>query len=114
MAHQLVGEVGTDAMSGVFDAAARHLDTYPAQTDDDPMPVIADWRVLLDLLEDVAGSTQTEQVFRDLVVGEADLALLDERTTSPCRDGRPADGRARHRGPHARRTGARHPRGCPQ
>jgi hypothetical protein len=77
--HALVEEIGTDGVSRVIQAAADHQAPYPAETDTSTLTGIADWRTLLDLLEDVGGSTEAEQIFRDLVVSDVDLALLDER-----------------------------------
>jgi hypothetical protein len=66
----------------VIQAAADHRSPYPAETDSSSLARIADWRTLLDLLEEVGGSTSAEQIFRDLVVNDVDLALLDERAVA--------------------------------
>lgn len=82
VAHALVEEIGVEGMSAVVQAAAQHANPYPAETDDDALTWVADWRTALDLLEGVGGSTTAEQVFRDFVVGDADLAALDERAAA--------------------------------
>ena len=82
VAHRLVEEIGVDGVSEVVQAAADRQTPYPAETSDAPLPRTADWRTLLDLLEGVGGSTESEQIFRDLVVSDADLALLDERAAA--------------------------------
>jgi hypothetical protein len=80
--HELIEEIGTDGVSSVIQAAADHRSPYPAETDSSSLARIADWRTLLDLLEEVGGSTSAEQIFRDLVVNDVDLALLDERAVA--------------------------------
>ena len=82
VAHLLMEEIGADAMSQVVQAAGEHANPYPAETDRDPVTWVADWRTTLDLLEGVGGSTIAEQVFRDFVVSDEDLAALDERAAA--------------------------------
>lgn len=82
VANRLVEEIGVEAVAEVVDAAATGVPTYPATTDDSRRAGTADWTVFLDLLEGVGGSSEAEPLFRELVVGPAGQALLDERAAA--------------------------------
>ncbi|MCV2393629.1 hypothetical protein OEB99_04845 [Actinotalea sp. M2MS4P-6] len=82
IAHALVDEIGEEAMSKVVLAGADSLSPYPASTSDDRLPATPGWRSYLDLLEEVGGSEQADELFRTYVVGPSDAAVLDARATA--------------------------------
>ena len=69
---------GTDAGRAPPSAARRRCPTAPTRCPG-VLTRRADWRTLLDLFEEVGGSTKREQVFRDLVVTPEQATLLPER-----------------------------------
>ena len=77
--HALVDEIGRDRMVAVVQAAIDEDMPYPAPTIEEGTHTVADWRAFLDLAEEVGGSTEAEQLFRDYVVGPAGQDLLDAR-----------------------------------
>ena len=79
VAHALVEEIGSDRMVAVVQAAIDEDIPYPAPTIEEGTHTVADWRAFLDLAEEVGGSTEAEQLFRDYVVGPAGRDLLDAR-----------------------------------
>ncbi|MBC7292485.1 MAG: hypothetical protein H5T83_14280, partial [Actinotalea sp.] len=81
VARRLVEEIGVEGVAGVVGAAADRRSPYAVQGEPSS-PDVADWRMVLDLAELVAGSTQAEPLFRDLVVADADLAALDARAAA--------------------------------
>ena len=80
---QLVSEVGEDGMRRVFKAAATNEIPYVGEGTPEPMFAVgggaADWRRLLDLLEERGRSTQASSLFEKWVLGKADLPKLRER-----------------------------------
>jgi len=82
VARTLVEEIGPEAMADVVQAAAAQRSPYAAATSDDRLRRVADWRTFLDLLQEVGGSADAEQVFRDLVVAPSEVPLLDERAAA--------------------------------
>ncbi len=82
IAHSLFEEIGPEQMAEVLRAVDERRTPYPATTVDDTLDTIVGWRNLLDLLEEVGGSTEAEQLFRDHVVATPDLAVLDDRAAA--------------------------------
>ncbi|MEZ5166130.1 MAG: hypothetical protein R2695_06445 [Acidimicrobiales bacterium] len=70
----IVDEIGARGVSDVVDALRERTISYPG-VDTEPQPLPADWRTLLDLLEEVGGSTTAASRFRE-VVDPGDVALL--------------------------------------
>jgi hypothetical protein len=77
--HALVDEIGTDDMAAVFAAAEADETAYVGEGNPESVGADDDWRRLLDLAEEIGGSQQAEQLFRDYVVNEEQAELLDER-----------------------------------
>ncbi|GEL45430.1 hypothetical protein CHO01_05460 [Cellulomonas hominis] len=82
VAHEVAAEIGAESLSAVVAAAVDGVDAYPAATDDAGPSGPTGWQRLLDLLEQVGGSQRAEQVFRDVVVAQGDLPLLDARAAA--------------------------------
>lgn len=78
----LVDEVGLDEMRDVIQVAADRRVTYVGGPEHGQLTASMDWRRLLDLLENVAGSESAESVFRDYVVGPSERPELDERSAA--------------------------------
>lgn len=74
----LVEEVGLDAMRDVIQLVADRGISYVGP-DQGELTRRRDWRVFLDLLENVAGSEKASSVFSDYVVGPSERPELDER-----------------------------------
>jgi len=79
IAHLLIEEIGVERLADVIEAAVERRSPYPAETTEATLPGTADWRTLLDLLEEVGGSGRAEGLFREFVVNPADVSLLDMR-----------------------------------
>ncbi|WP_156968552.1 gluzincin family metallopeptidase, partial [Cellulomonas bogoriensis] len=75
----IVDEVGVAGVSQVVQAAAERRSAYPAATTDSTWDQVADWRVLLDHLQDTAGSARAEELFRALVATDEQAADMDAR-----------------------------------
>lgn len=82
VSHEIAAEIGPEALSVVVGAAVSGKDAYPAPTDDTGVQGPTGWQRLLDLLEEAGGSERAAQVFRDVVVRQDDLPLLDARATA--------------------------------
>jgi hypothetical protein len=80
--HEIAAEIGHDGLSEVVGAAMSGQDAYPAGTDTKGPRGTTDWQRLLDLLEEVGGSQRAAGIFRDLVAGADDVALVDERSAA--------------------------------
>lgn len=66
LVHQLVDEIGVDRMAEVTDAAFDGTIAYRGSPDPEPaLEHGADWRRILDLLEEVGGSQRAAQVYAD-------------------------------------------------
>jgi hypothetical protein len=78
----IADEVGIAALADVIEATADR--NIPYRGDEEPEDIAgpADWRRFLDLLEEVGGSETADGLFRDLVVGTNEIALLDRRATA--------------------------------
>ncbi|MEN1973682.1 hypothetical protein [Cellulomonas olei] len=79
VAHEIAAEIGPEALSAAVGAAVSGEDAYPAPTDDTGVRGPTGWQRLLDLLEQVGGSERAAQVFRDVVVRQDELPVLDAR-----------------------------------
>ncbi len=75
----LIDEIGTEAMGRVLAAAEADETAYLGEGDPESVGAEDDWRRLLDLVEEIGGSQQAEQLFRDYVVTDDEAQLLDER-----------------------------------
>jgi hypothetical protein len=78
----IAAEIGFEGLAAVIGAASRAETAHPApgtpvDRADDPR---TDWRRLLDLLEEHAGSTVAADLFRDHVANAEQQDLLDERS----------------------------------
>ena len=78
----IVSLVGDDGMRKVFAAADAREIAYVGAPAAEHRAGVADWRTLLDYLQERALSTSAESEFRKDVVGAADLPLLDVRATA--------------------------------
>ncbi|MGK2950509.1 MAG: hypothetical protein ACSLFP_18195 [Acidimicrobiales bacterium] len=79
---RVVDEVGLEPVAEAVQLAEAHLLPYDAETVDTTLLRTPDWRTLLDLLEEVAGATTAEAVFRELVVTPEQAEQLDERAAA--------------------------------
>lgn len=75
----LRNEIGTDGMIAVLRAAANDHIAYQATGEPETVDPTDDWRRFLDLLEELTFSQKADEVFREYVVDEDELILLDER-----------------------------------
>jgi hypothetical protein len=100
---QVVEEVGVGPLAAAVRVAAAEESPYRA---DEPTPATfpADWRTLLDLLQEVSGSTVAEPLFRELVVAPEEVVVLDERAQARVQYARLAEVGAGWAPPQAIRT----------
>jgi hypothetical protein len=75
-------EVGLEGMRKVFAAAQAHQIAYAGALTPETVSGGNDWRRLLDLLDEVGGSQQSDDLFRRWVVSDAQAATLDQRATA--------------------------------
>lgn len=78
-------EIGERALSSVVVASERRTIAYAGDGPPLRYPGPLGWRELLDLFEEVGGSTTASTVFADLVIPAAAQADLDERTGARAR-----------------------------
>jgi len=79
---QLVQEVGLERMDDVLGVALDGKITYQGDADREPSSAKLDWRHLLDLLDDVGGSTTADELFVANVLTADEAELLTARDTS--------------------------------
>lgn len=75
----IMKEIGTEGMSAVLNAARDDLIAYRGSGDPETVPAADDWRRFIDLLEELGGSTEAQAVFREFVLTNPQIAVLDER-----------------------------------
>ena len=78
----LLAEIGEGPMRQVLAAARARTIPYTGAGTPEPLAGPADWRRLLDLLEEAGGSRTAEATFRRWVLTEADAAPLAERAAA--------------------------------
>jgi hypothetical protein len=79
---QLVDEVGEQGMRDVFRAAAEHQIAYLGEGPPEELEAALakpDWRILLDLLEERAGATETDELFETWVLRPDEVPVLRAR-----------------------------------
>ena len=76
---QIVDEVGDEAMQRVFAAADQRTVSYLGDVPAEPSGFETDWRRLLDLLVELAGSTDAEDLISQYVVTDAQRDELATR-----------------------------------
>ena len=75
----IVNDVGIDRMQAVLARADAGEIAYAGAGTPEDVSGPADWRRLLDLLDEVGGSTKADELFRTWVVSSSDLGSMDER-----------------------------------
>ncbi|MEA2519242.1 MAG: hypothetical protein QOF49_1322, partial [Chloroflexota bacterium] len=78
----LLADVGEESMQKVFAAARDQRVAYVGAGTPESAAGAADWRRFLDLLDEVGGSTTADSLFRRWVVTDAQLNILDRRTSA--------------------------------
>jgi hypothetical protein len=78
----LLRDVGDDSMQKVFAAARDQQIPYVGAGTPEAAAGVTDWRRFLDLLDEVGGSTTADEVFRQWVVTDAQLDILDKRVAA--------------------------------
>jgi hypothetical protein len=78
-------EIGEDALSRVIVAASERTVSYVGAGKPLLYPSAPGWRQLLDLFEDVGGSTTAAATFAELVVTDEVRASMDDRTAARSR-----------------------------
>lgn len=76
----LTNEIGTDKMREVFLAASEGTYSYLGDPEPETVSANANWKRLLDLVENVGGSTKATALFRDYVVIDSQRRDLQART----------------------------------
>jgi hypothetical protein len=85
---RLNDEIGTEAMAAVLATAADDLIAYQGDAPPEGFTGPADWRRLLDLLEEVGGSTTASDVFATVVATpEQQPSITDRRSARAVYDG---------------------------
>lgn len=72
-------EIGEEAMTELLRAALAGERAYPDEDGTTHADEQVDWREFLDLAEQIGGSTEFEDVYRDLVLTESQIEQLDRR-----------------------------------
>jgi hypothetical protein len=79
----LADEVGDDGMRSIFTAADAHANPYAGDAEvDAPTLAATNWHLLLDLAEEVGGSTGFEALLRSYVATPDELPELDARAAA--------------------------------
>lgn len=75
----LLDEIGEESMRAVLAAARANETAYPGAGKPETVAIKNDWRRFLDLLEEAGGSNGAEALFRNWIVSDEQVALLDAR-----------------------------------
>jgi hypothetical protein len=75
----LLDEIGEESMRAVLAAARANETAYRGAGKPETVAIKNDWRRFLDLLEEAGGSDGAEDVFRNWIVSDEQVALLDAR-----------------------------------
>ena len=78
----LVADAGEAGMRDVLGAASRHETAYVGAGPAEKVADAADWRRLLDLLDERGGATRADATFRRWVVTDDQAKVLDERAAA--------------------------------
>ena len=78
----LVADAGEAGMRDVLGAASRHETAYVGAGPAEKVADAADWRRLLDLLDERGGATRADATFRRWVVTDDEAKVLDERAAA--------------------------------
>jgi hypothetical protein len=79
----LADEIGEEQLAAIFSAATLNENAYAGDVaTSGPTLGAEDWRTLLDLAEEVGGSTGFEALLRTYVVAPGDVAELDDRAAA--------------------------------
>jgi hypothetical protein len=82
VADEIAGEIGTEGLTAVLLAAQAGTDPYDQEDPPPGTPPVVDWRRLLDLLEEVGGAQDAEQVLRAWVLTQDQADELGARTAA--------------------------------
>lgn len=77
----VVNEIGAAGVREIVDALRAGTISYPGPSSPS-QPLPPDWRTLLDLMEEVAGAHDVDELFRASVVEPEDAAALDRRAAA--------------------------------
>ncbi|HSM02887.1 MAG TPA: hypothetical protein VK960_10685 [Acidimicrobiia bacterium] len=75
----LFEEIGPEGLSVVLKTASADEIAYQGNGTPESVDPLDSWRRLLDILQEVAGSDEAEELFRTYVVAERDFDRLDDR-----------------------------------
>ena len=79
---RLIGEVGIEGMQLVFQAAAADHIAYQGEVPPETVDPRDDWRRYLDLLEELAGSTEATELFEEYVITMFERDAFEARSES--------------------------------
>jgi hypothetical protein len=80
--HALAKELGREKVKQVISAATAKRIPYTGDPKFEKLTGRADWRRLLDYLEEIGGSTEADALFRTYVVSYGDQKAMDARTNA--------------------------------
>jgi hypothetical protein len=78
----IVDDVGVNGMRKVLERAEKQQIAYAGAGTPETVGGATDWRRLLDLVDEVGGSTKADDLYRTWVVPLADIGVLDDRSTA--------------------------------
>ncbi len=76
---RLVDEIGSDRLADVLEAVIARRRAYPDENGETPTGALTGWQQFLDLSEQIGEARGLEQIYRELVVTDAQAELLDRR-----------------------------------
>jgi hypothetical protein len=77
--NKLIDEVGIDGLAEVIGAADSNTIAYRGVPDPEAVEPEDDWRRFLDLAQEIAGSDEAPELFREYVARSFDLVQMDDR-----------------------------------
>jgi hypothetical protein len=80
--HELTKEVGTPKMAAVYDSVVDELNPYQGPGEPVRSTQKTDWKRLLDLVQEVGGSTKAEELFKTYVLTPSEASSLGDRTAA--------------------------------
>jgi hypothetical protein len=80
--HELTKEIGTPKMAAVYDSVVDELNPYQGPGEPVRSTQKTDWKRLLDLVQEVGGSTKAEELFKTYVLTPTEASALGDRAAA--------------------------------
>jgi uncharacterized membrane protein YgcG len=79
---EITDQVGDEQMRTVFEAVANSTNPYVGEGPAEDIGGVTDWRRFLDLVQELGGADDAQELFEQYVVTDAQKDVLDDRATA--------------------------------